>query len=312
MKATYLPEKEISLIQAPLSLGQSLAGVHEAPKALIQHGLQTQVESLGWKITDTQTLDVNNQVSKIPLPAHQQGIRIKFPNELGKACQDLSQMTAQTAAQKKFALTLGGDHSIAIGSIGGMLSQWKDLGVIWVDAHGDFNTPQTSPSGNIHGMPLAFLTGQMKKYPLKSFEWLKTFVPIDRLVLIGIRSIDDEERVLMKSVGVNVFSMTEIDRWGIGGVMERAFEILFKNGKIPLHLSYDIDAVDPHYAPSTGTRVRGGLNYREAHYIAEACAESRSLVGMDLVEINPQLESNSLTVEVGLELIGSALGKRIY
>jgi arginase len=204
--------------------------------------------------------------------------------------------------------------------VGGSLLSKPDLGVIWVDAHGDFNTPATSPSGNIHGMPLAFLSGLMRSYSLPSFDWLKNYLDPSQLVLVGIRSIDAEERTLMKSLGVNVFSMTEIDRFGIGEVMEQAKKILFKNGKRPLHLSYDIDSIDPHYAPSTGTRVRGGLNYREAHYIAEALAETGELIGMDLVEINPRLgyvdaahrSEENITVEIGLELVGSALGKRIY
>lgn len=189
-----------------------------------------------------------------------------------------------------------------------------------MDAHGDFNTPATSPSGNIHGMPLSFLTGQMKRYKIPSFDWLTNNLTPNQLVLIGIRSIDPDERQLMKAWGVNVFSMYEIDRFGIGEVMKMAQDILLKDGDRPLHLSYDIDAVDPHFAPSTGTRVRGGLNYREAHFIAEFMSETQLLVGMDLVEINPRLgyvdpvhrEEENVTVQIGLELISSALGKRIY
>jgi len=319
----FLASRKLNLIQAPVALGQTLEGVDEAPSILIQNGLLDQIRSLGWSIgqvseVDPHDLKWNSTVGNIP--AHQQGQKIKFPNELGDACREIAGLAQASAKEKSFTLTLGGDHSIAIGSIGGALLERPDLGVIWVDAHGDFNTPETSPTGNIHGMPLSFLTGLMQRYQIKSFDWLKNFLTRDQLVLVGIRSIDPDERSLMKSWGVNVFSMTEVDRYGIGGVMERAFEILFTNGKRPLHLSYDIDSVDPHFAPSTGTRVRGGLNYREAHYIAESVSETGALVGMDLVEINPRLGyvdpalrgDTNVTVEIGLELVGSALGKRIY
>lgn len=319
----YLSARTLNIVRAPVALGQTLQGVEQAPEILIQNGLIELIESLGWKVAKVSEINTHQLKWDSPkgeLPAHQHGINIKFPKELGEACEELAMLTQKSNDQKEFTLTIGGDHSIAIGSIGGALLSRPNLGVIWVDAHGDFNTPETSPSGNIHGMPLSFLSGMMKRYSLPSFDWLKNHLSSDQLVLVGIRSIDEEERIIMKRWGVHVFSMTEIDRLGIGKVMEEVMNILFKNGPRPIHLSYDIDAVDPHFAPSTGTRVRGGLNYREAHYIAEAAAESGALVGMDLVEINPHLgyvdpahrEEKNITVEIGLELIASALGKRIY
>jgi arginase len=318
-----LKGKVLNIIQAPVALGQTLKGVDEGPEALIKNGLVNIIESLGWNVKKISSINTHELKWNSPegdIPAHQHGINIKFPLELGEACKELAQITNQSNNALEFTLTLGGDHSIAIGSIGGALLSRPNLGVIWVDAHGDFNTPETSPSGNIHGMPLSFLAGMMKRYSLPSFDWLKNFLTPNQLVLIGIRSIDDEERVLMKKWGVHVFSMTEVDRFGIGEVMKQATEILFKEGPRPLHLSYDIDAVDPHFAPSTGTRSRGGLSYREAHFIAEALADTNALVGMDLVEINPRLgyvdpahrEEKNITVELGLELIASALGKKIY
>lgn len=322
-KPKFLKHKTINIIEAPIALGQTLLGVDEGPEILLKSGLVKNIEELGWKVNRISEVDIRDLKWNSPgalLPAHQHGLKIKFPKELGEACEDIAKEAINSHQEKSFTLTLGGDHSIAIGSIGGALIEKPDLGVIWVDAHGDFNTPETSPSGNIHGMPLSFLTGFMKKYHLPSFSWLKNYLQSNQLVLVGIRSIDPDERKLMKSWGVNVFSMTEIDRYGIGGVMDRAFDILFKNGDRPLHLSYDIDSVDPHFAPSTGTRVRGGLSYREAHYIAESVADTNALVGMDLVEINPRLgyvdpahrEVQNITVEIGIELIASALGKKIY
>lgn len=309
--------KNLTLIQAPIALGQGFKGVDQAPSILIKNGLILQIESLGWNVVNHQVVDPRHLKWNSPqghLPAHQAGLKIKFPTELGDACAELASITEISRKEKNFTLTLGGDHSIAIGSIGGALKANPNLGVIWVDAHGDFNTPESSPSGNIHGMPLAFLTKQMQKYKLPSFAWLTRFLKPEQLVLVGIRSIDPDERALMKAWGANVFSMTEIDRYGIGKVMEEAKKILFKKGKRPLHISYDIDAVDPYFAPATGTKVRGGLNYREAHFVAEYAAQLGTLVGMDLVEINPAFSpiGQDATIELGLELIGSALGKRIY
>jgi len=313
----------LNIIQAPIALGQTLLGVDEAPGVLLQNGLLSNIESLGWKVDHVSEVDIRDLKWNSPsvlLPAHQQGFNIKFPHELGESCRELAEIAQASHDKKAFTLTLGGDHSIAIGSIGGALLSRPELGVIWVDAHGDFNTPETSPSGNIHGMPLSFLSGLMQKYSLPSFDWLKNFLSANQLVLIGIRSLDPEERNLMKSWGVNVFTMSEIDRFGIGSVMDQAIQILFKDGKRPLHLSYDIDSIDPHFAPSTGTSVRGGLTYREAHYVAESLAETDALVSMDLVEINPRIgyldplhrDGNNITVEIGIELISSALGKKIY
>jgi arginase len=319
----FLQSNQLNLIRAPVALGQGLEGVDEGPEILIQHGLLDLVQALGWRLGVNSEIDIRNLTWNSPaadVPAHQHGTRIKFPKELGEACHDIARLTESSNREGAFALTLGGDHSVAIGSIGGALLARPNLGVIWVDAHGDFNTPETSPSGNIHGMPLAFLTGLMEPYRLPSFQWLRNHLMPDQLVLVGIRSIDPEERLIMKKWGVHVFTMTEVDRYGIGGVMERAQSILLGSGPRPLHLSYDIDAVDPHFAPSTGTKVRGGLSYREAHFVAESLAETGALVGMDLVEINPRLgyldpahrDERNVTIEVGLELIASALGKKIY
>lgn len=316
-------QREINVIQAPVALGQGLEGVDEGPKILLESGLVQQVDSLGWKVCRVEEVDAHDLTwnsPSLPIPAHQQGKKIKFPQELGKTCEEIAKKTAQSASENRFTLTLGGDHSIAIGTVSGALKQRPNLGVIWVDAHGDFNTPETSPSGNIHGMPLSFLSGLNKKYNLPGFRWMEHFLAPEQLCLVGIRSIDADEKKTMKALGIKVFSMTEIDRYGIGGVMEQALDYLDRKGARDFHLSYDIDAVDPHFAPSTGTRVRGGLNYREAHYIAERVAETERLVSMDLVEINPRLgyvdaahrEEKNITIEIGLELIGSALGKRIY
>jgi len=234
------------------------------------------------------------------------------------------------AADGKFVLTIGGDHSIASGSITAILQRRPEAAVVWVDAHGDCNTPDSSPSGNYHGMPLAHLMGWFGKR-VAGFEWCDDHLakqgalPEDRVALIALRDVDPEERELLRKSGVHVFTMTDVDRLGIGAVMEMALERVDPKKRRPLHLSFDIDSCDPNIAPGTGTKARGGLSYREAHYICERLAMTRRLGSMDLVEVNPALDEpckegmhgddpdikGTETVRLGIELVGSALGRTI-
>ena len=317
--------RTVAVLGAGLALGQPIAGVEYAPQALRSAGLHKAIEDQSWNSAD------GGDVSMLASQAHQspevfvsgQGL-IKNSRLLGDACAQIALKAEKIARNRHMCLTIGGDHSVALGSIAGLLRVWPNLSVIWVDAHGDFNTPESSPSGNLHGMPLAGLTGAFSLNAHAGFEWFHAGLDPRRVALVGIRSLDRGEKLLLKSSGVNVFTMTEIDRFGIGKVMEMALAAVSTQGAGPVHLSYDIDALDPTIAPSTGTRVRGGLNYREAHYIAEAVAETGRLVGMDLVEVNPGLNARlsqsgiqpelnlDSTVEIGLEIIESALGKRIF
>jgi arginase len=232
---------------------------------------------------------------------------------MGRACELIAQQTRAIAQSQQFCLTLGGDHSIAAGSLSGLLQAHPDLAVVWVDAHGDYNTPDTSPSGNFHGMPLAALTGAFPLADAPGFDFFSAALPPERVALVGVRSLDPGEQQLLLDRGLHVFTMSEIDRYGIGRVMEAALAAVAPDGTAPLHLSLDIDALDPSIAPATGTRVAGGLTYREAHFIAEAMAETGRLVSMDLVEVNPQLATAEAdpTLHLAIELVESALGKRI-
>lgn len=313
--------RTVSVLGAGLSLGQPLGGVEGAPDALRQAGLVQAILEQGWGVKDLG--DVRGGTPEQPTLDRPlvEGAPVKNARALGQACQRIARLAEDAARTGSLCLTLGGDHSVAKGSIAGLLNVWQDLSVIWVDAHGDFNTPLTSPSGNLHGMPLAALTGAFDLSVYPGFEWFKGRLDPQRVALVGVRSLDLGEKALLRSAGIRVFTMTEVDRFGIGRVMDMALEHVSRKGRGPIHLSYDIDALDPSIAPSTGTRVRGGLNYREAHYIAEAVAETGRLVSMDLVEVNPGLasEQNALapgeadpTIELGVELVSSALGKRIY
>jgi arginase len=215
-------------------------------------------------------------------------------------------------------LTVGGDHSIACGSLFGVLKARPDTGVLWVDAHADLHTPRTSESGNMHGMPVGILMAEdAERARIPGFAWTQGGPRLrpDRIVYIGCRDLDAAERKIIRARNILCFTMFEVDKYGIGQVMERALKHL--GPSCPLHLSYDIDAVDPEHAPSTGTVVRGGFNFREAHYVAESIAETNRLCSMDLVEINPSLKpggsSGSMdeTIQLGLALALSALGQRI-
>ncbi|KAG9827451.1 Ureohydrolase, partial [Aureobasidium melanogenum] len=229
--------------------------------------------------------------------------------------QRLSEQVYEHARQGRFVLTLGGDHSIAIGTISGTAKAirertGREMAVIWVDAHADINTPETSDSGNIHGMPVAFLTGLAKEDKEDCFGWIKDDqrVSVKKLVYIGLRDIDRGEKKILREHGIKAFSMHDIDRYGIGKVMDMALGWI--GSDTPIHLSFDIDSLDPMWAPSTGTPVRGGLTLREGDFIAECVHETGSLVALDLVEVNPSLESHgaSETVRAGISIVRCGLG----
>jgi arginase len=236
--------------------------------------------------------------------------------------QKLANQVYEHAKEGRTTLTLGGDHSIAIGSVAGVAKAVKErldrkMALIWVDAHADINTPETSGSGNIHGMPVAFLTGLAKDEDPETFGWITDDmrIPLSKLVYIGLRDVDRGEKAILRQHGVKAFSMHDIDRHGIGRVMEMALAHI--GSDTPIHLSFDVDALDPTYAPSTGTPVRGGLTLREGDFIAECVHETGCLVAMDLVEVNPSLEPGvndigaTETVRAGCSIVRCALGESL-
>lgn len=305
--------KVVSIVGAPMSFGQPLAGTDDGPTLLRGGGLHGMLSGLNWRVDDTGDLTFIPPSMRDPVmdPAH--GL-CKESFAVGAACKKISDEVERCAREGHFVLTLGGDHSIAAGTCKGILSARPDTGIIWVDAHADINTPSTSGSGNIHGMPVAFLMQKLvDQAKLPGFEWMKEgpFLQPEKLVYVGLRDVDDGEVETIRRLGIKTFTMQHVDRFGIGKVMEMALEHL---GDVPLHLSYDIDAVDPAIAPSTGTLVRGGMTYREAHYVAEACFETGQLASLDMVEVNPKLAPGvgaDITVEMALGIVTSAMGTAI-
>jgi arginase len=241
---------------------------------------------------------------------------------VGKGCEMIANVVNDVIGKGQFPLILGGDHSIGAGSLAGILQARPNTGIIWVDAHADINTPATSSSGNMHGMPISFLMKNMvDPNVVPGFEWLASSemssarLNPDSIVYVGLRDVDTMERQFIKDMNIKAFSMYDIDKYGIGRVMDLALgHLLDKDPDRPIHLSYDIDAVDPIHAPATGTTVRGGLTYREAHFVAEAVAMSGSLASVEMVELNPTLSDSAGgddTIELGLGLITSLMGKSI-
>lgn len=307
---------DLGVVAVDFSGGQCKPGVDAAPNALISAGLLDQLhDDLGYKLYGDK--DVHSYSDLVPKNAADPDYRgMKNPLSVSAVTEKLSSVIYGQAKEGRLVLTLGGDHSIAIGTISGTAKairerlNGKELAVIWVDAHADINTPECSDSGNIHGMPLAFLTGLATSERKDVFGWIQDDqrISVSKLVYIGLRDVDREEKRILRDHGIRAFSMHDIDRHGIGRVVEMA--LAHVGADSPIHLSFDVDALDPQWAPSTGTPVRGGLTLREGDYIAECVHETGQLVAMDLVEVNPSLEAKgaSETIRAGCSLVRCALG----
>jgi arginase len=298
----------VHLIGAPLDLGGGRRGVDMGPSALRIAGLGEQIAALG-----RATMDQGNVAAPIRELAREGDARKKYIEEIAAVCRRVYAIARASLDAGALPVVLGGDHSVAAGSIAASAdavhaTTGKPLGVIWVDAHGDMNTPETSESGNVHGMPLAALLGQAPA-ELASIGASPSLRP-EHTVLVGIRNLDDREKDQIRAAGVHVFTMKDVDRDGIARVAERAIA-LASEGTGGLHVSFDLDVCDPSVAPGVGTPVRGGLDYREAHMLMELVADSQRLVALDLVEVNPTLDVRNTTAEFAVELALSALGKRI-
>ena len=301
-------KKAVGVLGVPLAYGASMAGVELGPAALRVARLNRRIAELGYEVRDLGDLHVE-QSQSTPEP----GAKLKYLREIRAACEDLAEKVERVLQAGELPLTLGGDHSIAIGSIAGFAShcrkQNKNPGLIWFDAHADMNTPETTPSGNIHGMPLAVLLG----HGAPELTNVAGFTPkIDPAlcVHVGARDIDLRERELVRKLGIRFMTMREIDERGMSACMDEAIEIASRaNGGYAV--TFDVDALDPGDAPGSGTLVRGGLTYREAHLAMEKIAEAGGMRSLEVVEINTALDINNKTAELGVELILSALGKII-
>ncbi len=303
-----MKQSQIAVIGAPLDLGQDRRGVDMGPSALRVAGLDRKLKALGYDVEDMGNVLVDQQENSPEGPRH-----AKYLPQIAAACERLGNMVAQAMDENKAPLVLGGDHSVAIGTVAGVAKHFKKkrqkIGLIWVDAHADMNTPQTSPSGNVHGMPLACCIGLGPPELTKLFGFSPKVDP-KNVCIVGVRDIDIMERAHVRESGIHVFTMRDIDERGLRAVMVQAIELATR-GTAGFHLSLDLDYVDPADAPGVGTPVRGGATYREAHLAMEMICDSNGMVSMEAVEVNPVFDEINRTAELGVELIMSALGKKI-
>ncbi|MCA9944619.1 MAG: arginase [Anaerolineales bacterium] len=296
-----MQKKNIRIIGVPMDLGQNRRGVDMGPSAARYAGLQARLEQLGHAVFDEGNIPVPNPEEDV---AQSGAKRLKAVTAV---CQTIYDIARKCVTAEEFAIFLGGDHSISIGSIAAA-SQDEPLGVIWIDAHGDFNTPQTSPSGNIHGMPVATLIGEGPDSLVNVGEPGAKLKP-RQIVQIGIRDLDALERERLARSGISVFTMRHVDEMGMASVARQAIDRLRHYPRI--HISLDMDSLDPDEAPGVGTAVPGGLSYREAHLLMEILGDSGRVQSMDIVEINPILDTMNRTAELAVELAASLLGQRI-
>jgi arginase len=298
---------QIDLIGVPLDFGAGRRGVDMGPSAIRYAGLRQGLESLGHQVNDTGNLAV--PVNETVTPGDP---RLKYLEPIVDVCRTLAERVAASIAAARMPVVLGGDHSMALGSVMGA-ARGRKLGLLWIDAHADFNTHETTPSGNVHGMPLAALCGYGTRQllTLNGADHDRAKIDPRNVAIVGARDLDDDEKVLLREAGVTVFSIEAIDRYGIYEIMTRAIKVASRDTD-GLYLSLDLDSVDPRYAPGVGTPVPGGLTFREAHLAVELVAESGRMVGMDVVEVNPILDERNATAQLAVRLALSALGKRVW
>jgi arginase len=296
--------RPIAIIGATLDLGAGRRGVDMGPSAIRYAGLAQRLEELGLRC-----LDLGNVEAAVAEAADVGDESARFLPEIKATCERLARVVTRAVQHGSLPLVLGGDHSVALGTLGGVAAAvGAPGGVLWLDAHGDVNRPETSPTGNVHGMPLAAALG-LGGDRFASDAWPLPAVDVKRVAIVGIRSLDPAERELLKELGVLALTMSDVDRIGIEQAIERALEQVA--GPNFVHLSLDMDVVDPDVAPGVGTPVRGGLSYREAHLACELIAESDLLSSLEVVEVNPILDRENETAKLAVELVASALGARI-
>jgi arginase len=293
--------RPVAVIGAGLDLGQGRRGVDMGPSAIRYADLNGRLRELGLEVDDR-----GDVKSPVPEATAEGGASARYLEPIKDVCDRIAALVSDAVGQGQVPLTIGGDHSIAMGTLGGMAKARGAGAVLWIDAHGDLNRPSTSPTGNVHGMPLAAALGVAgpefagDAYPVPS---------VTRVALVGVRSLDPGEIELIRELDVRVFTMTEIDKLGVERVLREALAYLA--GEAFVHVSLDLDAVDPMFAPGVGTPVRGGLTYREAHLALELVADSGLLDSLDVVEVNPILDRENETAKLAVELVASALGARI-
>ena len=308
VQSSAVSPQAVHIIGVSLDLGGNRRGVDMGPSAFRIAGLAERITSLGFTVVDE-----GDVVAPIPEVKSFGDPRKKYIREIARVCEKLYKTSLSALEKGGFPLVLGGDHSLAAGSVAATAEfarrNDKSLGLIWVDAHGDMNTPASSGSGNVHGMPLASLLGPEPAELSRIGGWTPK-IAAAQTVLIGIRNLDAREKEIVRAAGVHVFTMKDIDRSGIASVVEQAIA-LAGTGTGGIHVSFDLDVCDPAIAPGVGTPVKGGLDYREAHLVMEMIADSGRMRALDLVEVNPILDDRNATAVLGAELAMSALGQKI-
>ncbi|RIB22718.1 arginase [Gigaspora rosea] len=308
----YIKDKTVGIVGCPFSGGQPKEGVDEGPIKMIEYGLIDQIVEMGWSVE----FDGHHKFNELR-PAEDPNIgKLKKPRYVSRVTKAVAESVESHLKKGHLALTLGGDHSLALGTVSGTFAAYPDACLIWIDAHADINTPESTDSGNLHGCPVSFLLAVdgLINEKIPEFSWLKPRLRPDRLVYIGLRDVDPPEKEILKKYGIKAFSMYHVDKYGIGKVVEMALDAVNPDRDRPIHLSFDVDGLDPTVAPSTGTPVRGGLTFREGHYICEAINETGLLVSVDIMEVNPTLEDEVSvfeTVTVGCSLVRCCLGETL-
>lgn len=296
-------QQSISIIRVPFGLGAGRPGSENGPDSMMKFGLVKKLEGLGYDVRADYNIRLPVGIKSPP------GSKMKHIEEVLAVAALLGEAVYESVEDGHIPLVLGGDHSIAMGSLAGLNRHYSNMGVIWVDAHSDLNTELTSPSGNMHGISLAVGLG-LSHIKLKQIAEGAVPLKAENCVIIGARDLDRDEKAMIRSTGMTCYTMHEIDRLGIEKVVQEALRIA-GNGTDGVHLSFDIDSVDPIEAPGTGTPVRGGLSYREAHLLLELMSESGRITSADFVEVNPLLDRNNQTSKLAVEFIGSLFGSRI-
>ena len=298
----------VHVMGVPMDLGSGRRGVDMGPSAIRIAGLEDRLRELGHTVVDEGDLDIKN-IEELKVG----DVRARFLSEIARASRQVAGKVTKIVERGEFPLVLGGDHSISAGTVSGIVAaarkQGKKVGLLWIDAHGDINTPETSPSGNIHGMPVAALLGEGPS-ELTSLAGDGPKVDPANVALVGIRSLDDGEKARLKRFGVQVHTMSDVDRHGIHRIMKKALARVTA-GTGYVHVSFDLDAVDPTVAPGVGTPVKGGLDYREAHLIMELLHDSGVMTSLEMVEVNPILDDRNSSALFAVELVQSAFGKKI-
>ena len=295
--------KLVAIIGAALDLGAGRRGVDMGPSAIRYAGLNDRLQGLGYQVLDWG--DVETAVLEA---TEETDSTARYLPEIKAACARVARLVGLALEQGALPLVLGGDHSVAMGTLGGLARVQGVGGVLWIDAHSDMNTPETSPSGNVHGMPLAAALG-FADGRFESDSWSLPAVEPSRVALVGLRSVDSQERERIRELGIKAYTMSDIDRIGIERAIRESLSHIAGPGFV--HVSFDMDALDPEVAPGVGTPVRGGLSYREAHLALELVAESGLLGSLEVVEVNPILDRENATASLAVELVASALGKTI-